>query len=400
MDLLDGIRTLEELPLENQRVLIRVDFNVPYNQETGEISDDERIKAALPTIQAVAAAGAKVILASHFGRPKGKVVPGLSLEPVGARLSELTGYEVHLPDDCIGDAARKVILDIRKDQVCLLENLRFHPEETANDEGFAKELASLCDVYVNDAFGAAHRAHASVDALPRLVRERGMGKLMQKEITSLARVVDSPDRPFVAVLGGAKVKDKIGIIESLFDKCDTLCIGGAMANTLLAAQGANLRASKVEEDWFAAGRTLLEKAERRGVRLLLPTDVVVAETLDATTGQVCATNALPPGTMALDVGPDTVKRYAAAVADAKTIFWNGPMGLFENPAFAAGTTGVAEAVAASRGFSVIGGGDSASAIRHAGEELTSKIDFISTGGGAALELIEGKRLPGLEALRC
>ena len=400
MDLLDGIRTLDELPLENQRVLIRVDFNVPFDQKTGEITDDERIKAALPTIQAVAKTGAKVILASHFGRPKGAVVPELSLEPVGARLSELTGYEVHLPDDCIGEAPRKVILDLRKDQICLLENLRFHEQETENDEHFAGELASLCDVYVNDAFGAAHRAHASVDALPRLVRERGMGKLMQKEITSLARVVDSPERPFVAVLGGAKVKDKIGIIESLFEKCDTLCIGGAMANTLLAAQGADMRSSKVEKDWFAAGRTLLEKAERRGVKLLLPTDVVVAESLEATTGHVCATNAVPAGMMALDVGPDTVRRYAAALAEAKTIFWNGPMGLFENPAFAAGTTGVAEAVAASAGFSVIGGGDSAAAIRHAGDELAAKIDFISTGGGAALELIEGKRLPGLEALRC
>ena len=400
MDLLDGIRTLDELPLENQRVLIRVDFNVPFDQKTGQITDDERIKAALPTIRAVAETGAKVVLASHFGRPKGAVVPELSLEPAGARLSELTGYEVHLPDDCIGEAPRKVILDLRKGQVCLLENLRFHKEETANDENFAKELASLCDVYVNDAFGAAHRAHASVDALPRLVRERGMGKLMQKEITSLARVVDSPQRPFVAVLGGAKVKDKIGIIESLFNKCDTICIGGAMANTLLAAQGANMRKSKVEDDWLAAGRTLLEKADRKGVRVLLPTDVVVAESLEATTGQVCATNALPPGTMALDVGPDTVKRFGAALADAKTIFWNGPMGLFENPAFAAGTTGVAEAVAASAGFSVIGGGDSASAVRHAGDELASRIDFISTGGGAALELIEGKRLPGLEALRC
>ncbi len=394
-----GLRTLDSLEdLAGKRVFVRVDFNVPFDKKSGAISDDERIRAALPTLQYLEAREAKVVLASHLGRPK----PGThspSLEPCGARLAELLGVEVILPEDCIGDTVQKLVRELRPRQVCLLENLRFHAEEEANDEGFARALAKLCDVYVNDAFGAAHRAHASVDALPRLVRERAMGFLMQKELTNLARVVEQVERPFVAVLGGAKVADKIGIIEKLLEKCDALCIGGAMANTLLAARECNLQASRVETDWLAPGRTLLEKAERKGVRLLLPSDVVVGTGLDATTGTLCSVNEIPAGTMALDVGPDTVRRFERELQKAKTIFWNGPMGLFENPAFATGTKAVAELVARSPGFSVIGGGDSAAAIRELEPELVSQIDFISTGGGAALELIEGKRLPGVEALK-
>jgi phosphoglycerate kinase len=398
MNVLDGIRCIDELSLQNQRVFIRVDFNVPLDK-SGKVTDDERIKKALPTIKFAVEAGARVILASHLGRPKGAPDPKYSMEPVGSRLSELTGWEVHLPDDCIGDSAKKVIADLRSNQICLLENLRFYAEEEKNDEGFARQLGALCDVYVNDAFGAAHRAHASVDALPKLIEERGMGFLIRDEARALARVAYNPERPFVAVLGGAKVADKIGVIDALFEKCDVLCIGGAMANTLLAARGVDVKASKIEKDWLARGRTLLEKALARKVELLLPRDVVVAPSIEATEGKVVGVEAVPEGHMALDVGPATVESYGARIKSAKTVFWNGPMGLFENPAFAAGTMGIARALTQSLGFTVVGGGDSVAAINSAGPELAAKIGFISTGGGASLEFIEGKRLPGIEALR-
>ena len=398
MAYLDGIKSIEELKLENQRVFIRVDFNVPLDKEQ-QITDDERIRAAIPTIQYAIEAGAKVILASHLGRPKGKVAPEYSLEPCGARLAELMKVEVHMPDDCIGDAPRKVIQDLRAGQVCLLENLRFHAEEEANEEGFIKELGELCDVYVSDAFGAVHRAHASTAGLPRIKSERGMGFLVKREVAALARVVDSPARPFVAVLGGAKVADKIEVIESLMQKCDAICIGGAMANTLLAAQGHKLQASRVETDWLARGRTLLEQARDRKVDILLPADVVVATSLEAQSGKTVKVPDIPADHMALDVGPETLELFGARIAKAQTIFWNGPMGLFENPAFASGTQGIAQRVADASAFSVVGGGDSAAAVRQAGAELAEKIDHISTGGGASLELIEGKKLPGIEALR-
>ncbi len=399
MDSVEGIRSVDELQLEGKRVFIRVDFNVPLDKQTRAITDDDRIQAALPTIRYAMEAKAKVILASHLGRPKGKPAPEYSLEPVGARLSELTGWDVLLPDDCIGDGAKKAVADARDGQLVLLENLRFHAEEEKNDEGFARELASLCDVYVNDAFGAAHRAHASVDALPRLMRVRAMGFLMKNELTSLRRITDSPARPFVALLGGAKVTDKIGVLEALLAKCDALCIGGAMANTLLAARGADMKSSKIEKDQLAYSRTLLEKARDSGVDILLPVDLVVAESLEATAGRAAKPVSMPPGTLALDIGPETVALFRARVEKAKTVFWNGPMGLFENPAFASGTLGVAQALAATSGFTVVGGGDSAAALRQAGEDIAAKIDFISTGGGAALELLEGKKLPGVEALR-
>ncbi|MCA9597481.1 MAG: phosphoglycerate kinase [Myxococcales bacterium] len=397
--MLDGILSIEDLELEGTRVFIRVDFNVPLDKKTRTITDDERIRAALPTIKYAVEKGAKVILASHLGRPKGKAVPELSMEPVGARLAELGGWEVHVPDDCVGDAAKKVVQDLRDGQVCLLENLRYHDEEEANDEAFAKELAALADMYVNDAFGAAHRAHASVDALPKLMQSRAMGYLLAKEIESLGKVVEAPEKPFVAVLGGAKVADKIGVIESLLEKCDAICIGGAMANTLLAARGADMKASKVETDWLAHGRTLLEKARDKGVDILLPQDVVVAAGLDASEGKTVSVGEVPADTMALDVGPATVEAFRGRVLKAKTVFWNGPMGVFENAPFAGGTRGVAQALADSPAFTVVGGGDSAAALRKFGDGLEEKMSFISTGGGAALELIEGKKLPGVEALR-
>ncbi len=398
MAYLDGIRSVDELKLENQRVFIRVDFNVPLDKAQN-ITDDDRIRAAIPTIQHVIERGAKVILASHLGRPKGKPTAEYSLEPCGARLAELMSVEVHMPDDCIGDAPRRVIQDLRAGQLCLLENLRFHAEEELNEELFVKELGELCDVYVSDAFGVVHRAHASTVGLPRSKPERGMGFLVKSEVASLARVVDSPARPFVAVLGGAKVADKIAVIESLMQKCDTICIGGAMANTLLAAQGHGLGSSRVERDWLARGRTLLEQARERGVDILLPTDVVVASSLEAQAGETVHVSSIPADQMALDVGPQTLELFGARLAKAQTIFWNGPMGLFENAAFASGTTGIAQRVADSAAFSVVGGGDSAAAVRAAGMDLAARINHISTGGGAALELIEGKKLPGIEALR-
>ncbi|HEY4156739.1 MAG TPA: phosphoglycerate kinase [Polyangiaceae bacterium] len=398
MGTLDGIKTIDDLHLENQRVFIRVDFNVPLDK-SGKITNDERIRASLPTIKKAIASGARVILASHLGRPKGKRAPEFSLEPAAARLSELIGQDVFLPDDCIGDAAKKVVSDLRPGQVCLLENLRFHAEEEQNDDGFVRELAALCDVYVNDAFGSSHRAHASVDGLPRVVRDKGMGYLLRDEVTALARVTDAPEKPFVAVLGGAKVSDKIKVIESLITKCDAICIGGAMANTLLAARGAEMKASKLETEHLALGRSLIEKARERGVQFLLPTDVVVASSLDAAEGRVVASIAIPDGQMALDIGPDTVKAFSAQIAGAKTVFWNGPMGLFESKPFSSGSIGIAHALAETSAFTVVGGGDSVAAVAAAGDGIAEKISFISTGGGAALELIEGEKLPGVEALR-
>jgi phosphoglycerate kinase len=404
---LGGIRSIEDLAkveegkggLADRRVFIRVDFNVPLDKKTHRITDDSRIVEALPTIKFVVETGAKVILASHLGRPKPGKTEGLSLEPCGARLSELSGYEVHLPDDCVGDAPKKVIHDLRAGQVCLLENLRFHEGEEKDDDLFARQLAELCDVYVDDAFGAVHRAHASVHALPRLVRDRGMGFLLQKELAALGKLVDRPDKPYVAILGGAKVSDKIEVVEALLGRVDTLCIGGAMANTFLAAQSKNMQKSLVEGDKLALARTIASKAEAKGVRLLLPVDVVAASSLDAAEGTTVSVDALPEGTMALDIGPRTVELFGKAIERAKTVFWNGPMGLFETPAFSRGTFDIARIMSEVSGFTVVGGGDSAAAVKQAGPDIAKGFDHISTGGGASLELIEGKRLPGVEALR-
>jgi phosphoglycerate kinase len=401
MTTLAGIKTIKDLPLENKRVFIRVDFNVPLEEQpdgTMVITDDARITEALPTIKHAIERGARVILASHLGRPKGRD-PKLSLEPVGARLAGLLGVEVHIPEDCIGDAAKKVVYDLRAGQVCLLENLRFHPEEEKDDEGFAMKLAELCDVYVDDAFGAVHRAHASVHALPKVVRECGCGFLLEKEIAALGKIVTNPDKPFVAVLGGAKVSDKIKVLDSLLEKVDALIIGGAMANTFLAARGANLQTSKIEHDKLALARTILEKARDKGVDLVLPVDVVVANNPNAKEGTTVDVGAIPEGHMALDIGPKSIASFRKWFDKAKTVFWNGPMGLFEKPAFANGTFSVARALANSQAFTVIGGGDSALAVKEAGEGVAEKFSHISTGGGASLELVEGKKLPGIEVLR-
>ncbi|MFK7990967.1 MAG: phosphoglycerate kinase [Sandaracinaceae bacterium] len=390
-----GIRSLSSLDLEGRRVFIRVDFNVPLDGTT--ITDDTRIRAALPTIRAVMESGGRPVLASHLGRPKGKVVPELSLEPAGLRLAELLECEVLLADDCIGDGPRKVVSDLRDGQVALLENLRFQAGEKENDEAFAKELLRVAEVYVNDAFGAAHRAHASVSALPRLVRDRAAGLLLEKELDALGRLRDAAPKPYVAVLGGAKVSDKIGVIEALMARVDTLVIGGAMANTFLAAQGREMGRSLVEEDKLALARTLLQRAEERGTQLLLPVDVRVAQSTEASAAEVLPVTDLGVDDMALDIGPDSLERFSEALRLAAAVFWNGPMGLFENDAFAAGTLGVAEVLAAAPGFTVVGGGDSVAAIKQAG--LSDRFDHVSTGGGASLELLEGKKLPGVESLR-
>ena len=391
-----GIRSVEDLDVAGRRVFLRVDFNVPL--EGREITDDTRIRAAIPTIERLIAGGARVVLASHLGRPKGERKPDQSLEPAAQRLAELLpDGEVTLADDCIGDGARKVVNDLRDGQVALLENLRFHPGEEKDDENFARELAKLCDVYVNDAFGAAHRAHASVHALPRLVRERAAGLLMLKELDTLSRLRDDPPHPYVAVLGGAKVSDKIGVLEVLLGKVDALLVGGAMANTFLASKGVAVGRSKVEEDKLALARSLLQKADERKVAVVLPTDVVVAPSLDAAVGNAVPVDAIPADQMALDIGPQTVAEFREHLAGAQAVFWNGPMGLFEKSAFAEGTLGVARAIAAAPGFTVVGGGDSVAAVQQA--NLADRFDHVSTGGGASLEFMEGRKLPGVEALR-
>lgn len=402
MAMLDGVKTIRDLDLSGRRCFIRVDFNCPLAEEDGKIgvTDDTRIREALATIRLAIEKGAKVILASHLGRPKpGKDNSKLSLEPVGAKLSEMLGVEVHLPDDCIGESAKRVVRDLRTGQICLLENLRFHEGEEKDDDTFARALAELCDVYVNDAFGAAHRAHASVHALPRMTSDRAAGLLLEKEIKALGKLVEGADRPYVAVLGGAKVSDKIDVLESLMERVDALMIGGAMANTFLAAKGVDVAASRVEGDKLALARTIMDKARDRKIDLLLPVDVMVATGLDATSGEIVDVAKIPAGTMALDVGPRTVELFGKKLNDAKTILWNGPLGLFEKEPFSKGTFGVARAIAGTRAFTVIGGGDSAAAVHDAGDDVASKISHISTGGGASLELLEGKKLPGVEALR-
>lgn len=392
------LRDIRDLELEGKRVFIRVDFNVPLDKKTGAVTDDTRIRAAIPTIQHVKKAGGRVILASHLGRPDGKVDPKYSMVPVGARLAELIGLEVLVPDDCIGEGPRNLINNLRDNQVVLLENLRYHAEEEKNEDGFARQLAALCDVYINDAFGAAHRAHASVDALPRMVRERAAGFLMKTELDTLTGLLSEPERPFVAVLGGAKVSDKIGVVESLLTTCDALIVGGAMAYTFLAAKGVSLGKSRVEHDKVALAKRALAKAEARKVSVYLPTDhLVVTEVAAESPTKVCVNEGFPEDGIAVDIGPGTADLYATVVRGAKTVFWNGPMGIFEMAPFANGTRTVAKALADCEGKTIVGGGDSIAALQQMG--LFEKVTHASTGGGASLELIEGRDLPGVEALK-
>ena len=388
------VTELADSAVSGRRVFVRVDLNVPLTP-AGGVAEDARIRASLPTIQHLVKRGARVVLGSHLGRPKG-VDPKLSLEPVAARLAELLSAEVRLTDEVVGDGARKVVSDLRDGEIALLENLRFHPGEEANDEQLSRQLASYADTYINDAFGTAHRAHASTVGMVRFCPEKAAGLLMKKELDFLGKLLGEVERPFLAIVGGAKVSDKIAVLENLLARVDSFVIGGAMANTFWKARGGAMGKSRVEEDKLAVARTFLRKAEERNVEVLLPGDAVAALGLDAPTGQVVPANAIPDSLMALDIGPKAREMFALRVMKARTIFWNGPMGVFERPAFAEGTLAVARAVADNTGLTVIGGGDSVAAIEHAG--LADKITHISTGGGASLELLEGQTLPGVSAL--
>ncbi|MDU1028054.1 MAG: phosphoglycerate kinase [Clostridiales bacterium] len=390
-----GKKTVEDCDVRGKRVLLRVDFNVPLDKESGAITNDERIRAALPTIRYLLDKDARLIIMSHLGRPKGQVVDSLRLDPVAARLSELLGQPVAKVDDCIGPVAETAVAALQPGEALLLENVRFHPEEEKNNHEFIKQLAALGDIFVNDAFGTAHRAHASTEGIGHFLPAVA-GFLMKKEISALARAGKRPVRPYVAIIGGAKISDKILVIEELMKIADQLIIGGGMANTFLAAQGYDMQASLVEADKIETAKALLAKQAESGKTFLLPQDVVVGKSLEDAQGEVKAVDALDPGDMALDIGPATRAAYVAALADAKTIFWNGPMGVFEKDAFAAGTNALAQGVADSSAYTIIGGGDSVAAVEKAG--LGDQIDHISTGGGASLVFLEGRMLPGLAVL--
>ncbi len=389
------IRFVDELDVTGRRVLVRVDYNVPTDSK-GDITDDNRIRASLPTLRSLVDRNAKVILCSHSGRPKGVPDPRYSLESAAARLAELLACDVIHTDDCIGPGVRKVVSEMKEGGVILLENLRFHEGETRNDPSFASALAQWGEVYVNDAFGAAHRAHASVDATARLFSERAAGFLIRDELVALDKLLKEPVRPFVAVLGGAKVSDKMGVFENLLQRVDTFIVGGAMAYTFLAAKGVAVGASRLEEDKVWLAKRILERAQEKGVTFLLPTDHVVSATADGASPVSVVEGAIPQGQMGLDIGPATRNRYSAQVQAAGTVFWNGPMGLFEVGAFASGTRSLARAMALCPGYTVVGGGDSAAAASQFG--VSQAVSHVSTGGGASLEYLEGKELPGLLAL--
>ncbi|MGD0695868.1 MAG: phosphoglycerate kinase [Terriglobia bacterium] len=388
--------SIREIDLKSKRVFVRVDFNIPLNDK-GEITNDTRIRACLPTFQYALERGARLILASHLGRPKGKPNPKMSLKPAATRLSELLGKPVAFACDCVGPEAEKAAAALKDGEVLLLENLRFHPEEEKNDPEFSKRLASLAQVYVNDAFGSAHRAHASTAGITHFLSPAAAGLLMEKELEYLGKAVDNPQRPYTAVIGGAKVSDKIELLQALMRYADSVLIGGAMAYTFLKSQGVAVGGSLVEDDKLDMARQLLQFGERRSIKVLLPVDHVVAEKLDASAAaEVVNTREIPAGWVGVDIGPRTRAEFAKDIAAAKTIVWNGPMGVFEIDQFAQGTIAIAQAVANSSALSIVGGGDSIAAIAKAGVE--SKITHISTGGGATLEFLSGLTLPGVAAL--
>lgn len=389
-------KTIEKVDLKGKRVFIRADFNVPFD-ENGNITDDGRIRSTLPTINYALDAGAKVILASHLGRPKGKPNPKYSLAPVALRLNRLLNKEVKFAKDCIGPDVEHLIQGMRPGDVLLLENLRFHAEEELNDEGFSKTLAAFTDVYVNDAFGTAHRAHASTYGITKFVKESVAGFLMKKEIEYLQKTVANPVRPFVAILGGAKVSGKIGVIANLQNKVDKIIVGGAMAFTFIKAQGQETGNSLVEPDMLEMAERLRKSAHDKGVKFYLPVDFVVAENAsDGAETKIVTSQEIPKGWVGLDIGPATTRLFAEAIQDAKTIIWNGPMGMFEKDAYSRGTFAIARSVADAYATTIVGGGDTDVAVHKAG--VSDSITFISTGGGASLELLEGKELPGLAAL--
>lgn len=393
-------RSVDDIQVKGKKVLVRCDFNVPLKE--GKITDENRLVAALPTIQKLVKDGGRVILCSHLGKPKGKPLPEMSLAPVAARLTELLGQEVRfVPNDqVIGEDVKKAVDEMKDGDLILLENTRYREEETKNGEAFSQELASICDVFVNDAFGTAHRAHCSNVGVTKFVDECAVGYLMQKEIDFLGNAVNNPQRPFVAILGGAKVADKLNVISNLLEKCDTLIIGGGMAYTFLKAKGCEVGSSLVDEEKIGYCKEMMEKAEKLGKKLLLPMDTVVAKSfpdpIDAQIDvSVVSVDAIPADQMGLDIGTETAKAFADAVRSAKTVVWNGPMGVFENPVLAKGTIAVAQALADTDATTIIGGGDSAAAVNQLG--FGDKMSHISTGGGASLEFLEGKELPGVAA---
>lgn len=386
------IRSVLDVEVSGKKCFIRVDFNVPLKD--GQVRDDTRIRESLPTIKHCIDSGGKIILASHLGRPKGKKNPEFSLMPIAEKLREMIDRDVIFPDDCVGDGVRKIVGDMKKGDVVLLENLRFHDEEEKNDPDFSKQLAELCDVYINDAFGTAHRAHASTEGLPRLLTDAAAGFLMLKEIEVLGKILAAPERPMVVILGGAKVGDKIGVVMNLMDKADSMLIGGGMAFAFLKLRGVEIGKSFVEEGTRASAQKALEKADRKKIPFALPVDFVVGSNVESTAG--AQVNTIPADMMGLDIGPKTIDEFKNVILGAKTIFWNGPMGVFENEAFAAGTDEIAKAVAESGAFTIIGGGDSVAAANKAG--VADKISHISTGGGASLEFLEGRKLPGIAVL--
>lgn len=401
-----GIHFIDEFNLkEEMTVLVRVDFNVPLSD--GEVSDDTRIRAALPTIEHVIESGAKLILCSHLGRPKGTRDPKLSLEPVAARLAEiidtdtlLYDMEVVFPENILGTDVDTLLTELNPNrQIMLLENLRFHPGEKAGDDEFAKELAELADVYINDAFGATHRKHASVYTINKYFdrNHRGAGFLIKSELEGLGKLLNRTETPYVAIVGGAKVSDKLGVLKSLLDRVDTILIGGAMAYTFLAAKGVSVGDSLVEHDYIEEARSILDRTRVQNTDIILPDDHCTGTSLEATEARITPDATIPDGQMGLDIGPQTRERFKQIIASAATVFWNGPLGVFENPAFADGTLAIAHAVAEAKAYSVIGGGDSAAAVARAG--VAEAIDHVSTGGGASLQLVEGNPLPGIESLR-
>ncbi len=395
--------TLRDLDVANKRVLVRVDFNVPLEERDGDfkITDDTRVRESLPTIRYLRERGAKTILMSHLGRPKGQPVPKYSLRPVGVLLHDLIDHPVVFSHDCIGADAETIVASLQPGDVALLENLRFYAGEEANDPMFAEALAKLGDVYVNDAFGAAHRAHASTAGITKFVSQSAMGFLMEKELKYLKGELENPAKPFLVILGGSKVSDKIGVLKALMEKADTILIGGAMANTFWKAQGVPIGKSRVEEDKLGLAHELLALAKKKGVRLLLPVDALETPEIKAgapikNTGRVTPQHGITDGWQAVDIGHASIALFQEEIGKAKTILWNGPVGIFEIPDFAEGTFAIAEAMAKAKAVTIIGGGDSVTAVKQAG--LADKMTFISTGGGASLELLEGKELPGVAAL--
>ena len=400
-DIFAAMLSMDDLSFRGKRALVRVDLNVPLDVQ-GRVADDTRARAIVPTVKKILADGGSAILMSHLGRPKGKPDPALSLRPVAELLELLLGSAVQFAMDCVGADAKKRSAGLKPGEVLLLENLRFHPEEEAGDEEFSRQLAALGDVYVNDAFGTAHRAHASTTVIAKFFPSaRLFGYLMQAEIDSIGKVLSDPQRPFTAIIGGSKVSSKLEVLESLLDKCDEVIIGGGMANTFIKAEGGSVGSSLVEEDLLDTARTIMKKAEEKGVKLHLPVDAVIGDSFseNANTDQ-CEAGAVPDGWMALDIGPQSITQFSEAVKRSRTLLWNGPMGVFEMKPFQQGTIAIAQAVAeaTSKGaFSLVGGGDSVAAVNQFG--LADKISYVSTGGGAMLECLEGKVLPGVAAVR-